>query len=101
MGLVESFYEFHNANPQVYERIVEVCHALRRNGIGKYSINTILHAIRFERDLRTSGQVVACDNKPQRVKLNNNHAPYYARLVMAREPELKGFFDLRSTELDR
>jgi hypothetical protein len=28
-------------------------------------------------------------------KLNNNWTPYYARKLMANEPELKGFFEIR------
>ena len=33
-------------------------------------------------------------------KLNNNHRAFYARLLMAQEAELEGFFEVRSSVAD-
>jgi len=31
-------------------------------------------------------------------KINNNHAPYYARYLMDMNPELRGFFNIRQVK---
>jgi hypothetical protein len=33
-------------------------------------------------------------------RLNNNYRPYYARLLMQQEPQLQGFFALRTAKAD-
>ena len=33
-------------------------------------------------------------------KINNNFTAFYARLIMAQEPDLAGIFDLRTSEAD-
>ena len=80
------FLTFHEANPHVYRELVAMARRLRDQGHAHYSIKGLYEALRYAWSLRTRGDVV---------KLNNNHTSRYARLIMAQEPDLKGFFQTR------
>ena len=80
------FEAFHISNPQVYEAIMKVSVDLKNIGIEKCSMWLIFNRLRWLYAIQTKGD---------EYKLNNNHAGYYARLAMAREPELKDFFQVR------
>jgi len=93
-----AFYKFHLDNPHVYRRIKEICHGLRGKGWTHYSMRTIISVLRFEWDMETGGETVDTADGPERVKLNNNHSPYYARMLIEECPEFDGFFKLRKAE---
>ena len=80
------FLTFHEENPHVYRALVKRARALREAGHRSYSIKGLYEALRFEWSLRTKGEPV---------KLNNNYTSRYARLIMAQEPDLRGFFQTR------
>ncbi|MEO0558203.1 MAG: hypothetical protein AAF170_08475 [Bacteroidota bacterium] len=80
------FLTFHEANPHVYRELVKMARQLKAQGHRSYSIKGLYEALRFKWSLRTHGDVV---------KLNNNNTSRYARLIMAQEPDLKGFFQTR------
>jgi hypothetical protein len=81
-----AFWHFHWTNPDVYKELVKMSHALRDVGRQHYGIACLFEVIRYHRDIKTTDPVF---------KLNNNHKALYARLLMANEPDLKGFFQLR------
>ena len=54
-----------------------------------YSARAIIHAIRWETDLRDSESTF---------KVNNNWTPYMARLFMDNNPEHIGFFRCRDSQ---
>lgn len=85
--LEEEFWEFHRQNPHVYAALRERALGLRRMGHKRYSIKTLLEVERWHTDMQTAPDA--------KYKLNNNHAPFYARLLMEREPELAGLFETR------
>ena len=89
--LEQAFREFHEMNPGVYEELVECALKLKRAGRDVYGINSLVEVVRWHRALNTRGD---------EFKINNNYAPYYARLIMIREPELKGFFNLRAQRFE-
>lgn len=92
---------FHDANRWVYGRLKQICFELRSRGFVRYSTRTIISVLRFESDLKTSGQNVRIDGGEERsVKLNNNHSPYYARMIIEEHPEFWEFFELRAAEGD-
>lgn len=102
--LRRTFEVFHKANPEVYEKILGMCRRLRKTGWRKYSMRTIVSVLRFEQDLASTGEEVAVDapERLRRVKLNNNHSPYYARLLVEEHPtEFAGFFEMRLAEGER
>lgn len=87
-----AFERFHTANPRVYEVLVRLAREwVGRTGRHKLGIATLYERTRWEIALATSDPDF---------KLNNNFRAYYARLIMLREPDLDGLFDLRASEAD-
>jgi len=82
----EAFIRFHNDNLHVYEELVMLARRAKRAGSTKLGIGMLFEVLRWRHTLRTGGDDF---------KLNNNYRSYYARLIMAREPDLFGVFDLR------
>lgn len=89
--LRDAFEEFHALNPEIYEELVRQARALKAVGRERYGVKSLFEVIRWHRALTTSGDDL---------KLNNNHAPFYARLIMARERDLEGFFEIRAQRVE-
>tara|TARA_Y100000310_G_scaffold332169_1_gene407238 strand:+ start:512 stop:901 length:390 start_codon:yes stop_codon:yes gene_type:complete len=90
-GLLEQkFWEFHRVHPEVYEYIVRFARQWRKSrGDGAHlGIKALFERVRWEL------YVTSLSEKPP-PKLNNNHTAFYSRLVMTREPDLVGIFNLR------
>lgn len=86
----DSFEEFHRANPHVYDALRR--RALRAQGRGyRPGMKCLFELLRWSHGMATSGE---------EFKLNNNFCSHYARLLMAREPLLAGFFELRELRAD-
>lgn len=83
------FWAYHRANPEVYERLRSKALRLRRQGFSRYSIKTLVEVLRWEDDVET-------DDPNTGYRINNVYTSRYARLLMAREPELRGFFETRA-----
>jgi len=90
--LVRTFRQFHQANPHVYTKLRELALQLKRKGRERYSIVWLFEVVRWHTAINTTDQDY---------KLNNNLRPWYARLLMHREPELVDFFRTRSSVADR
>ena len=84
----EAFLVFHRANPDVYAELVSLALKGKRLGLQRGSINQLFEVLRWESLVR----IIRGDDD---FKLNNNHRPYYARLIMDAEPTLKGWFEIR------
>ena len=92
MGKIdEQFWQFHRENPKVYEYLKQLSLELRMRGVQSYSINSLFEVLRWKKALAT-------DNDD--FKLNNNFRSRYARLLMKEEPELEGFFEVRSLQTE-
>lgn len=88
----EQFEQFHADNPQVYDVLVRLAREWVANtGRRKLAIATLLERARWEIAMATSDPDY---------KINNNHKPYYARLIMQQETGLDGMFDLRRSSAD-
>ena len=85
--LERQFREFHGKNPEVYNELLENALKLKRAGREVYGIKSLIEVVRWHRNISTRGDDF---------KINNNFAPYYARLIMSRVSELDGFFNLRA-----
>lgn len=94
--------DFHANNPHVYNRLREMCEALRRQGHLFYSMRTLVCVIRYEADIASAstGQEVIINGAPRRVTLNDHHSPYYARMLIEDDPTYAHFFELRAAEGD-
>lgn len=84
-----AFVQFHDHNPHVYRRLVTMARRLIVDqGHKRIGVQMLLEVLRWHHLSTTVGDADG-------FKLNNNYAPYYARLIMASEPELEGAFALR------
>lgn len=81
------FSEFHQNNPHVYNELVRLARGYvarkRKAGIGH-----LWEVMRWSLSMKV-------DDEREDFKLNNNYRSRYARLIMAMEPDLAGFFDTR------
>ena len=59
---------------------------LKGRGFNKSSIWLVFNRLRWLYAIKTTGS---------KFRLSNNHTGYYARVVMAANPELSGFFTLK------
>ncbi|MCA9627947.1 MAG: hypothetical protein KC766_09780 [Myxococcales bacterium] len=75
----DQFRAFHKANPRVYEAIV----AKTRREV---AANRTPGIRRIWEELRQEG-----------FRMDDHFHAYYARMVMAREPDLRGVFRIRQT----
>ena len=82
----ERFTAFHTDNPQVYAYLRDCALQLRRRGVKHWSMRNLWECLRMDYAVCTNGEPF---------KLDNNHAPFYSRLLMESEPELRGFFEVR------
>ena len=91
--LEEAFRKFHSLNPHVYQSLVNLALQLRRKGREMYGIKSLFEVVRWHRAMETDSE--------DEFKLNNNHAPYYARMIMKNVPELEQFFCVRVLKKER
>lgn len=89
-SIVERAQRFHDRNPTVYRFAVRVCRYMKARGIDHYGMKAVWEVMRFKY-LETTGDIY---------KLNNNYTAFYARLIMANEPDLSGFFETRTSPHD-
>jgi len=81
--------QFHKKNPQVYEWLVKSAMQLQANGHKKWGMKSLIEVMRWQVAMQTTDPIF---------KINNNHAPYYARYIMHMNPSLDGFFNIRETK---
>lgn len=82
----EAFIRFHGENPHVYDELYRLTAEAHEAGARKIGIGMLFEVLRWKHTLRTGGDSF---------KLNNNYRSYYARLILARHPELGDIFELR------
>jgi hypothetical protein len=88
--LQQRFTVYHEANPQVYRRLVAMARELRSRGVQRYGIAALWEVLRYQ-------SLTTTDTDGLPFKLSNNHRAYYARLIHQNEPDLDGFFTTRAT----
>lgn len=86
-GLLARFKEYHLQNPTVYAEFKANALEMAKTGRKKYSAWTIVNKIRWDHDVKTTGDVFA---------INNDFIALYARLLIHHHPEFKDFFELRT-----
>jgi len=85
--LERAFWQFHTDNPLIYRLL---CRYARewKNYHTHCSIKALFERVRWQVGVET--------RSGDGLKLNNNHAAYYARLLERNEADLVGLFRLRS-----
>lgn len=88
--LFDEWLGFHQANPDIYRELRRMALTLVARGRRRYGINGLFEVLRWDR-----AQLQTTDDE---FKINDHHAPFYARLLMMREQRLVGFFALKDEE---
>lgn len=83
----DRFERFHDENPDVYDELRTLALDLKKKGRTRYSIKCLFEVVRWHRG--------GCR------RLNNDLHAEYARVLMAREPSLAGFFETRVRRVGR
>lgn len=84
----ESALTFHHRNPDVYEGLVALARELVADGHKHFGISMLWETLRYNR-----GKSRPDDREA--FTLNNNYRSRYARMIMAREPDLADVFNVR------
>lgn len=87
-SISERFWEYHDANPAVYDLLVRFAREARAAGRQHIGIQMLIERARWH-------AVVETVDPGSEFKINNNYASHYARLIMAECPDLDGFFEVR------
>jgi len=85
--LDERFQKFHEQNGWVYTALVRLARETLAAGRTRCGIKMLFEVLRWQWELATISD--------DEFRLNNNHTSRYARLIMSREPDLEGFFEIR------
>ena len=80
------WWEYHQRNPQVYTAFKRFTFQAIGSKRQRFSSMAVIQRMRWE-------SMVSGDDD---FKINNNYAPYYARLFMKDFPQYEGFFETRS-----
>jgi hypothetical protein len=91
--VTERFNRFHQSNPHVYTKLVELARTVKAAGKGKYSIWALYQRLRWHIDFETNS------NEP--FKLSNDFTSRYSRLIMQQEADLRDFFRTRPLKDER
>lgn len=81
----QQFLKFHSEHPEVYELFKKYAYEARRR-FGRYSVNGIFEAIRWE----THGKF-----SDGQFKLNNNLRSAFARKLIEDDESFRSFFEIR------
>ncbi len=84
----DCFWEYHDANPTVYERLLGLALQVVERGQTDWSIWQLWQVLRWQMFFSTEGGAA--------FKLPNNFTGFYSRVLMYREPRLEGLFALRN-----
>jgi len=82
------FWEFHQANPQIYAHLVELLRDALRRGAKHVGIRMFWEVLRWRIAIRTI-------DLNSEFKLNDHYHSRYARLISEQEPDLNGLLELR------
>lgn len=93
--LERRFWRFHRACPEVYAELVRLARQLHRRGFARYGIGSLWEVLRWRRDIRLGAEERAGTGGVELFRINNDYRSRYARLIMLKEPDLRGFFELR------
>lgn len=84
------FLKYHSARPEVYHQIVKFAREAKAAGFKTYSIWAVGNRVRWHYQFeKLTGE---------KFKIKNDYFSRYARLVMAQEPDLAGFFTTKACE---
>ena len=83
------FYEFHGENPQVYDELVRLARRAHQFGHHRIGIRMLWEVMRWN-------LTIEVDQGDDEFKLNDHYTSRYARMIMDRNSDLDGMFELRT-----
>ena len=84
----ELFEQFHQDNPHIYRRLVELVEEWLAAGRTRLGIGMLIERLRWDLNITTTTQKTG-------FKLSNNFKPWYARLLVQNHPEWpEGLFQM-------
>lgn len=87
------FERFHAANPQVYDNLVALARQFRdKRRDGKIGIAMLYEVLRWNYYMTVDSE--------EEYKLSNDFRACYSRLIMEREPDLDGIFNIKRSVAD-
>ena len=87
-----AFENFHAANPHVYDTLVFFARQWTATGRTKLGVAMLVERARWDLSIRTESE--------DEYKIANAHRAFYARLIMWREPDLRGLFNISPSVAD-
>lgn len=93
MTTLSQFERYHGDNPHIYEGLKALAIRAKNAGFKAMGINRLHEILRWDLELAAKS-----DPQGDNYNLNNNYRPFYARLLMQQEPDLRGFFRTRHME---
>ena len=82
----QAFRQFDSDNPHIFLALKEMALALKRAGHERWGMRNLYEKLRYDLAMKST------ETAPT---LNNCHAPFYARKLMADFEELREFFEVR------
>ena len=83
------FERFHSRNPAVYSGLVKLARRGKAAGRTKLGIGMLYEVLRWE------WIITGLPADDEQYKLNDHYRSRYARLIMDKEPDLAGIFEIR------
>ncbi len=90
-SIQERFEDFHARHPEVYGAVVRFAREVKQRGFKKFGIRVIWERARW---------FLTIERDNEEYKLNDHYHSRYARLIMANEADLAGFFQTRELRAD-
>jgi hypothetical protein len=84
--IADRFAAFHASNPWVYDALVKLARDMKASGARKIGMQMLIEVVRWQYARTTTGDAF---------KVNNDFAAHYARLIMLRNVDLDGIFEVR------
>lgn len=78
-----AFLDYHAANPRVYADLRQLAYEAKRLGHRRVGVELLINRFRWDHPVKT-------DDPSSEFKINQNYAAYYARLLLVRNPDLRG-----------
>ena len=94
-SIEQRFFEFHAANPEVYDLFLVFARKAKAVGFESYGAQALFERIRWHVDVETER-----NPETEPFKINNDYAAFYSRKAMRENEDLRGFFETRVRKAD-
>jgi hypothetical protein len=88
----DAFWAYHAENPEILDQLVGLAHQAQAAGRTHFGMKMLFEVLRW---------YTMVEAKNDSFKLNNNWHAWYVRLIERDYPELRGFFEKRTSRADK